>query len=111
MTEKKNLLSKITVKIYVKLSKQQTDILENHRVSRSIVVNSEKNADEDESPLDISKSSLNDTLTERDMNDILGPLPEIPIANGECCNRLSTRRSSGCSGIYEEILDPADGNL
>lgn len=36
------------------------DILENHRVSRSIV-NTGKNADEDESPLDISKNGLNDT--------------------------------------------------
>lgn len=62
---------------------------------------------DDESPLDISKSSLNDTQTERDMNDILGPLPDIPICND---SRLSVRRSSGCSGIYEEILDPADGN-
>lgn len=86
----------------------KTDILENHRVSRSIV-NTGKNADEDESPLDISKNSLDDTQTERDMNDILGPLPEIPA--GDCCNRLSTRRSSGCSGIYEEILDPADSSL
>lgn len=89
----------------------KTDILENHRVSRSIVMNADKNADEDESPLDISKSSLNDTQTIRDMNDILGPLPDIPITNGDGCNRLSTRRSSGCSGIYEEILDPSDGNL
>lgn len=86
------------------------DILENHRVSRS-AVNIGKSADEDESPLDISKNSLNDTLTERDMNDILGPLPEIPATNGDCCNRLSTRRSSGCSGIYEEIMDPADASL
>lgn len=84
----------------------KTDILENHRVSRSIG----KNAD-DESPLDISKNSLNDTQTERDMNDILGPLPEIPATNGDGCSRLSTRRSSGCSGIYEEIMDPADGSL
>lgn len=74
-------------------------------------MNADTNADDDESPLDISKNSLNDTQTERDMNDILGPLPDIPITNGECCNRLSTRRSSGCSGIYEEILDPADSNL
>lgn len=83
-----------------------TEMLENHRISRSII-----NAVEpDDSKLDNSKiSSLNDTLTERDLNDILGELPEIPC--GEYTNRFSLRRSSGCSGIYEEILDPIDVNM
>lgn len=87
------------------------DILENHRISRTIL-NATRTAEEEmDAQLDISKSSLNDTQTERDMNDILGPLPEIPTSNGEYCNRLSTRRSSGYSGIYEEILDPVEINL
>lgn len=79
--------------------------MENHRISRTII-NAITTADNDDSLLDTSKCSLNDTQTERDMNDILGPLPDIPIS---CDNsRLSLRRSSGCSGIYEEILDPTD---
>lgn len=46
------------------------------------------------------------------MNDILGPLPDIPVSNGDCsCTRLSIRRSSGCSGIYEEILDPSAADV
>lgn len=46
------------------------------------------------------------------MNDILGPLPDIPVSNGDCsCTRLSIRRSSGCSGIYEEILDPTAADV
>lgn len=83
--------------------------MENHRISRSII-NAVKSSDEEESQFDTSKSSLNDTQTERDMNDILGPLPDIPVF-GDTSNRLSVRRSSGCSGIYEEIMEnPNDAN-
>lgn len=77
--------------------------MENHRISRSI-----NGINIDESRLDYTKHSLNDTQTERDLSDILGPLPEIPLICGDYTNRLSLRRSSGGSGIYEEILDPAD---
>lgn len=53
-----------------------TEMLENHRISRSII-----NAVEpDDSKLDNTKIG-------------------------------SLRRSSGCSGIYEEILDPIDVNM
>lgn len=76
---------------------------ENPRINRSLI-NVVKFNDEDESQLDVSKGSLNDTLTDRDMNDILGPLPDIPVSH-DMSSRLSVRRSSGCSGIYEEILD------
>lgn len=88
------------------------DILENHRISRTIL-SAVQTAEEDfESQLNNSRSStLNDTQTERDMNDILGPLPEIPTSNADYCNRLSTRRSSGGSGIYEEILDPVESSM
>lgn len=86
------------------------EILENHRMNRSIVYAIKSN-DEEESQLDASKSSLNDTQTERDMNDILGPLPDIPVS-ADTSNRLSIRRSSGCSGIYEEIMEnPNDTNV
>lgn len=59
---------------------------------------------EDNSVLNSTRNSLNDTQNERDMKDILGPLPDIPVSVAEC-SRWSVRRSSGCSGIYEEILD------
>lgn len=88
-----------------------TDILENHRISRTILSAVQTADDEYDQQLNNSKGTLNDTLTERDMNDILGPLPEIPTSNGDCCNRLSNRRSSGCSGIYEEILDSTESNM
>lgn len=80
------------------------EIFENHRISRVIQA-----GEEDE--LNVTKNNLNDTQSERDLNDIFGPLPDIPISIADCSNRLSLRRSSGCSGIYEEILDPSDVNL
>lgn len=81
--------------------------MENHRISRTLI--NPIAFDDDDSLLDTSKGSLNETHTERDLNDILGPLPDIPVG---CDNsRLSLRRSSGCSGIYEEILDPTDANV
>lgn len=90
------------------------EILENHRISNTkltgILVDKTP-TDNDKSFLNSTKSSLNDTQTERDMNDILGPLPDIPISVAEC-SRWSVRRSSGCSGIYEEIMDPStDSNV
>lgn len=47
----------------------------------------------------------------RDMQDVLGPLPALPVNNDECTSsgRWSMRRTSGVSGIYEEILDDVDG--
>lgn len=47
------------------------------------------------------------TAQTRYLNDVLGPLPAIPSPNIDSCSRWSMRRASGCSGIYEEILDPA----
>jgi hypothetical protein len=41
----------------------------------------------------------------RDMNDVLGPLPNIP-ANTQESDKSWSRRMSGMSGIYEEIIDP-----
>ncbi|XP_055320868.1 uncharacterized protein LOC129577569 [Sitodiplosis mosellana] len=83
------------------------EILENHRISRTII--NAVTFDDDDSLLDTSKKSLNETHIGRDMNDILGPLPDIPVS---CDNsRLSLRRSSGCSNIYDDILDPTDANV
>lgn len=111
MQSTKYLFTKWMIVFVCKINRIQTEfaeILENHRISRTII-NAITTADDDDSLLDTSKNSLNDTQTERDMNDILGPLPDIPVG---CDNsRLSLRRSSGCSGIYEEILDPADANV
>lgn len=44
--------------------------------------------------------NMNDTNRMKDVNDILGPLPKIPDTDW-------SRRVSGISGIYEEIMDPA----
>lgn len=43
------------------------------------------------------------------LNDILGPLPNVPAAVEQQCQigEASLRRVSGVSGIYEEIFDPA----
>lgn len=93
------------------LQTEFAEILENHRISRTIINAITTGDDDDSLVLDTSKNSLNDTQTERDMNDILGPLPDIPVSCGGDNSRLSLRRSSGCSGIYEEILDPTDVNV
>lgn len=78
------------------------EILENHRISRSLI-------NEENMLLDTSKNNFSDTLNERALNDILGPLPEIPINSlTDSSYRLSVRRTSGSSGIYEEILEPFD---
>lgn len=45
----------------------------------------------------------------RDMNDILGPLPNVPITTSTTSHESDknwSRRMSGASGIYEEIIDP-----
>ncbi|CAO1310374.1 unnamed protein product [Diamesa tonsa] len=47
--------------------------------------------------------NMNDTNRMKDVNDILGPLPKIPDTDW-------SRRVSGISGIYEEIMDPASKN-
>jgi hypothetical protein len=44
---------------------------------------------------------------QRDLNDILGPLPNIPaIISTQDSDKSWSRRQSGMSGIYEEIVDP-----
>lgn len=45
-------------------------------------------------------SGFNETENIRDLNDILGPLPDVPDSNVNW-----SRRVSGVSGIYEEIMD------
>lgn len=85
------------------------DILENHRISRSLVNETSFQFAEENMLLDTSKIDFSDTLNERALNDILGPLPEIPTNSlADCSSRLSVRRTSGSSGIYEEILEPLD---
>ena len=43
----------------------------------------------------------------RDINDVLGPLPNIPIiSTTQDSDKNWSRRMSGMSGIYEEITDP-----
>lgn len=51
---------------------------------------------------------MNNEHLVRDLNDVLGPLPAIPTSNTDINSRWSIRRVSGYSGIYEEILDPAN---
>jgi hypothetical protein len=45
--------------------------------------------------------NMNDTDRMRDLNDILGPLPQIPQQESD--KSWISRRMSGMSGIYEEI--------
>lgn len=49
-------------------------------------------------------SGFNETENIRDLNDILGPLPDVPDSNVNW-----SRRVSGVSGIYEEIMDSSGG--
>jgi hypothetical protein len=53
------------------------------------------------------------------MNDILGPLPNIPNNNNSTTSSATaaqesdknwSRRMSGMSGIYEEIIDPSSNS-
>lgn len=46
--------------------------------------------------------NMNDTEKVRDVNDILGPLPQIPNET-ELSQRMSV-----FSGIYEEIVEPVN---
>lgn len=81
------------------------EILENHRISRSVIENKtddQKNATDGETKTNKLKIAQN-----RDLNDVLGPLPAIPSSSVDNSSRWSIRRVSGYSGIYEEILDPA----
>lgn len=48
--------------------------------------------------------NLNETCKVRDVNDILGPLPQIPQGYNIESDRSLSRR---VSGIYEEIQDPS----
>lgn len=50
--------------------------------------------------------NLNETCQVRDVNDILGPLPQVPNGFVESEKNWS-RRVSGFSEIYEEIIDPS----
>lgn len=88
----------------------EIEILENHRMSRSVV---ENQTDDDKitcnGPTHGQKNLLKPyTARNRDLNDVLGPLPAIPSPSLDNSSRWSIRRASGCSGIYEEILDPAN---
>lgn len=95
------------------------DILDNHRINRTFANQSEKvkipsagaaslnNGTTDE---DIEKMSSDCVDGKRDLQDVLGPLPALPVndeLNG-ISGRWSIRRTSGFSGIYEEILDEDD---
>lgn len=48
---------------------------------------------------------INDTQDIRDINDILGPLPNVPDSNVNW-----SRRISGASEIYEEIVEGNPSN-
>lgn len=47
--------------------------------------------------------NMNDTNRIKELNDILGPLPQIPTQESD--KSWISRRMSGMSGIYEEIVD------
>lgn len=81
---------------------ENPDILKTHRVGR--VLSSAENIAPADSPC-ANSSTLKPAR--RNIHDVLGPLPAIPASSDEY-SRWSIRRASGCSGIYEEILDPAD---
>lgn len=49
--------------------------------------------------------NLNETCKVRDVNDILGPLPQVPY--GFANDKDWSRRASAFSGIYEEIVEPS----
>lgn len=51
--------------------------------------------------------NMNETSKVRDVNDILGPLPQIPNGCMDYDRNLS-RRMSAFSGIYEEIVEPSN---
>lgn len=76
------------------------EILETRRNSR----NSFKD-DAASITLSLDSSKFNNTQAIRDINDILGPLPALPDSSINW-----SRRISGFSGIYEEILDGDNSN-
>lgn len=47
--------------------------------------------------------NMNETNRMRDLKDILGPLPQIPLHESD--KSWISRRMSGMSEIYEEIVD------
>lgn len=51
----------------------------------------------------IELRSNNATAAIKDLKDLLGPLPDLPDSNTHW-----SRRISGFSGIYEEILDKSE---
>lgn len=51
--------------------------------------------------------NMNETCKVRDVNDVLGPLPQIPTVFVDSDKNWS-RRVSSMSGIYEEIIDPSN---
>lgn len=89
------------------------DILDNHRISRSHATQNKAKAPSagacssnsgNNHPEDVNNRSNENTDSVRDVQDVLGPLPALPISE-EFGGRWSLRRTSGYSGIYEEILD------
>jgi hypothetical protein len=59
---------------------------------------------------EIYQNMGDETRHQRDLNDILGPLPNIPAiissSSTQDSDKSWSRRQSGMSGIYEEIVDP-----
>lgn len=51
--------------------------------------------------------NMNTTSAVRDVNEILGPLPQVPNDFVDSDKNWS-RRVSAFSGIYEEILEPSN---
>lgn len=87
------------------------DILGNHRISRSYA-NQNKAKVPSAGAASLGDGKENIRINEnaenvRDMQDVLGPLPALPFSE-EFGGRWSLRRTSGYSGIYEEILDEPD---
>lgn len=88
------------------------DILDNHRISRSYTNKNNKvkvpsagaSSRNNSQYEDIEKHTVDNKADSlRDLQDVLGPLPALPVMNDECGGRWSIRRTSGFSGIYEEI--------
>lgn len=73
--------------------------MENHRISRSLPCK----LSPVKSPNDVEIDE--NSRISRYMNDTIGTLSDISAANAG--NAWSIRRVSSCSGIYEEILEPA----
>lgn len=80
------------------------EILETRRASRvgliACATRLDDTADTARSIDSMLVPGFNETENIRDLKDILGPLPDLPDSNVNW-----SRRISGFSGIYEEILD------